>query len=85
MLLRHCWKGRAFRCALIGGMAVQIHTQEPRSTRDIDLAVLSYAAVPHDAAMPMSAATNAWSRVAHQWRRIETGRRADGVGRTNTC
>lgn len=35
--------------ALIGGVAVQLHTQEPRSTLDIDLAVRTYADVPRDA------------------------------------
>lgn len=35
--------------ALIGGVAVQLHTAEPRSTLDIDLAVRSYADVPRDA------------------------------------
>jgi hypothetical protein len=35
--------------ALIGGVAVQFHTQEPRSTLDIDLAVPTYGDVPHDA------------------------------------
>ena len=32
--------------ALIGGVAVQLHTEEPRSTLDIDLAVPTYAHVP---------------------------------------
>jgi hypothetical protein len=35
--------------ALIGGVAVQLHTEEPRSTLDIDLAVPSYAHVPRAA------------------------------------
>lgn len=35
--------------ALIGGVAVQLHTEEPRSTLDIDLAVPRYADVPHAA------------------------------------
>jgi hypothetical protein len=35
--------------ALIGGVAVQVHTEEPRSTLDIDLAVLRYADVPRAA------------------------------------
>lgn len=35
--------------ALIGGVAVQLHTEEPRTTLDIDLAVRSYADVPHAA------------------------------------
>ena len=35
--------------ALIGGVAVQLHTEEPRSTLDIDLAVPTYADVPRDA------------------------------------
>lgn len=32
--------------ALIGGVAVQLHTREPRTTLDIDLAVPTYADVP---------------------------------------
>ena len=35
--------------ALIGGVAVQLHTAEPRSTLDIDLAVPTYAHVPAEA------------------------------------
>jgi predicted nucleotidyltransferase len=35
--------------ALIGGVAVQLHTEEPRTTRDIDLAVRAYSDVPRDA------------------------------------
>jgi hypothetical protein len=35
--------------ALIGGVAVQVHTEEPRSTLDIDLAVPRYADVPRAA------------------------------------
>jgi len=35
--------------ALIGGVAVQVHTEEPRSTLDIDLAVPRYADVPYAA------------------------------------
>lgn len=35
--------------ALIGGVAVQLHTKEPRSTLDIDLAVPTYAHVPREA------------------------------------
>jgi predicted nucleotidyltransferase len=35
--------------ALIGGVAVQLHTAEPRSTLDIDLAVPTYAHVPVEA------------------------------------
>lgn len=35
--------------ALIGGVAVQVHTEEPRSTLDIDLAIPRYADVPRAA------------------------------------
>ena len=35
--------------ALIGGMAVQLHTRERRNTRDINLAVPAYADIPRDA------------------------------------
>ena len=37
------------RYALIGGVAVQLHTREPRTTLDIDLAVLTYTDVPSEA------------------------------------
>ena len=35
--------------ALIGGVAIQLHTAEPRSTLDIDVAVPTYAEVPRQA------------------------------------
>ena len=35
--------------ALIGGVAVQLHTDEPRSTLDIDIALRTYAEIPRDA------------------------------------
>lgn len=35
--------------ALIGGVAVQIHTAEPRATLDLDFAVRTYSDVPADA------------------------------------
>ena len=35
--------------ALIGGVAIQLHTAEPRSTLDIDVAVPTYAEVPRAA------------------------------------
>ena len=35
--------------ALIGGLAVQLHSEEPRTTLDIDLAVASFAEIPADA------------------------------------
>jgi hypothetical protein len=35
--------------ALIGGLAVQLHTRDPRTTLDIDLAVPTYADVPGEA------------------------------------
>jgi hypothetical protein len=35
--------------ALIGGIAVQLHSQEPRTTLDIDLAVRTFAEIPRDA------------------------------------
>jgi hypothetical protein len=35
--------------ALIGGVAVQLHTREPRSTRDIDLALRRYDEIPREA------------------------------------
>ena len=35
--------------ALIGGVAVQLHSEEPRSTLDIDVAIPTYAQVPRTA------------------------------------
>jgi hypothetical protein len=35
--------------ALIGGVAVQLHSDEPRTTLDIDLAVSTFAEIPADA------------------------------------
>src|ERR1041384_7094711 len=35
--------------AIIGGVALQIHQAEPRTTLDIDLAVPSFEAIPRDA------------------------------------
>jgi hypothetical protein len=35
--------------ALIGGVAVQLHSREPRTTRDIDIAVPTFADVPREA------------------------------------
>ncbi|HEX6642686.1 MAG TPA: nucleotidyl transferase AbiEii/AbiGii toxin family protein [Thermoanaerobaculia bacterium] len=35
--------------AIIGGIAVQVHHPEPRTTLDIDVAVASRNAIPHDA------------------------------------
>ncbi len=35
--------------ALIGGVAVQLHSREPRTTKDIDIAVPTYADVPRAA------------------------------------
>jgi Nucleotidyl transferase AbiEii toxin, Type IV TA system len=35
--------------ALIGGMAMQLHSAEPRTTLDIDFAVRFFAEVPHEA------------------------------------
>jgi hypothetical protein len=34
---------------IIGGLALQVHREEPRTTLDIDLAVLDRAAIPRDA------------------------------------
>ena len=35
--------------AIIGGLALQVHQREPRTTLDIDIAVLSRDAIPRDA------------------------------------
>jgi hypothetical protein len=35
--------------ALIGGVAVQLYSSEPRTTLDVDLAIVLYDLIPHDA------------------------------------
>jgi hypothetical protein len=54
--------------ALIGGVAVQIHTQEPRSTLDIDLALRAYVDIPQAALL--AAGFEHTGRYAHSdnWR-----------------
>lgn len=42
-------EGAGIRYALIGGVAIQFWRSEPRTTLDIDVAVLSYDDVPRDA------------------------------------
>ena len=39
----------ATQYAVIGGIAVQLHTSEPRTTLDIDLAVRTFNDIPRDA------------------------------------
>ena len=59
--------------ALIGGVAVQIHSREPRSTLDIDLAVPTYAHVPRSALL--DAGFDHTGRHSHSdnWRAPGTG------------
>jgi predicted nucleotidyltransferase len=42
-------EGAGIRYALIGGVAVQLYSREPRTTLDVDLAVERYDLVPRDA------------------------------------
>ena len=59
--------------ALIGGVAVQLHTEEPRSTLDIDLAVPTYADIPRQALLaehPELASAEMVARVQDVRRRL---------------
>ena len=48
-LIMEIFEREGVRYALIGGVAIQLHTAEPRSTLDIDVAVPTYADVPRQA------------------------------------
>jgi hypothetical protein len=50
-LLLLCALLKNTRYALIGGLALQVHQEEPRTTLDIDFAVESYGALPRDEMM----------------------------------
>jgi hypothetical protein len=62
--------------AVIGGIAMQLHSPEPRTTLDIDLAVRSFADVPRDALAKAGFAHE--GRYAHSdnWRAPGPGTRA---------
>ncbi len=62
--------------ALIGGMAMQLHSAEPRTTLDIDLAVRSFAEVPHDALVEAGFSHEGRHAHSDNWRAPGTGPRA---------
>jgi hypothetical protein len=59
--------------AVIGGVAMQLHSREPRTTLDIDLAVKTFADIPRDALMK--------ARFEHEGRHPHSDKwRAPGAG-----
>ncbi|HKY34578.1 MAG TPA: nucleotidyl transferase AbiEii/AbiGii toxin family protein [Polyangiaceae bacterium] len=65
--------------ALIGGVAVQLYSREPRSTKDIDIAVPTFADIPREALERAGFAHE--RRFAHSdnWRAPGPGARKDRV------
>ena len=59
--------------ALIGGVAVQVHTEEPRSTLDIDVAVRRYADVPSKALLDAGFEHTGRHEHSDNWRVPGTG------------
>src|SRR5438067_233773 len=59
--------------ALIGGVAVQLQTSEPRTTLDIDLAVRSYADVPRAALLAAGFEHTGRHEHSDNWRAPGTG------------
>jgi predicted nucleotidyltransferase len=62
--------------ALIGGMAMQIHSAEPRTTLDIDLAVRSFAEVPCDSLAEAGFSHEGRHAHSDNWRAPGTGPRS---------
>jgi Nucleotidyl transferase AbiEii toxin, Type IV TA system len=54
--------------ALIGGVAMQLHSEEPRTTLDIDLAVKAFAEIPRDALTRAGFVHEARHRHSDNWR-----------------
>jgi len=59
--------------ALIGGVAIQIHTAEPRTTLDIDVAVPRFADVPRDALLAAGFDHTGRHEHSDNWRAPPTG------------
>jgi hypothetical protein len=62
--------------AVIGGIAMQLHSAEPRTTLDIDLAVRSFAEVPRDALAKAGFLHDGRHAHIDNWRAPGTGPRA---------
>jgi len=80
------------RYARIGGVAVQLHTREPRTTLDIDFDVLVYADVPAEALLAAASSTPADTTTATTGARRarvhgSSGRRSSSLPRVvaSTC
>lgn len=59
--------------ALIGGVAMQLHSQEPRTTLDIDLAVMTFAGIPRDALMKAGFTHDGHHQHSDNWRAPGSG------------
>jgi hypothetical protein len=62
--------------AVIGGVAVQLHSQEPRTTLDIDLAVRTFADIPRDALTKAGFIHEGRHQHSDNWRAPGSGPRA---------
>jgi hypothetical protein len=63
--------------AVIGGVAMQLHSQEPRTTLDIDLAVPRYALIPRDALIKAGFSHEGRQEHSDNWRAPGPGPRAE--------
>ncbi len=63
--------------ALIGGVAVQLHSREPRTTKDIDIAVPTFADIPREALERAGFTYEGRHSHSDNWRAPGPGTRAD--------
>ncbi len=63
--------------AVIGGIAVQLHVREPRTTLDIDLAVVKFDDIPRDALMQAGFEHDGRHEHSDNWRAPGTGPRSE--------
>jgi hypothetical protein len=61
--------------ALIGGVAMQLHSEQPRTTLDIDFAVSAFAAIPRDALAHAGFVHEGRHRHSDNWRAPGSGPR----------
>ena len=67
------------RYALIGGIAVQLHTTEPRTTLDIDLAVTKFDDIPREALAGAGFQHEGRYKHFDNWRSPGTGSLSEGI------
>lgn len=63
--------------AVVGGLAMQLHSREPRTTLDIDLAVLRHDLIPRDALIKAGFTHEGRDEHSDNWRASGTGTRAE--------